>query len=98
MYQNATRLAIKFGEHTWGLGNGNHFYTTQNVIIILDVKSYLFDNSNYSNAYFEMARTSGPYAAEYQTLEQEWWSQRNLGINIPIATLQAAGHPLFDVI
>ena len=53
--------------------------------------------SNYSNAYFEEARTTGQYAGQYRMLEQEWWSQRGLGIDIPIATLQAAGHPLYDV-
>jgi hypothetical protein len=56
VYLNATRLALKFGEHTWGI----------------DVKSYLFDNSNYSNAYFNTARVSGPYASQYSTLEQSW--------------------------
>jgi hypothetical protein len=56
VYLNATRLALKFSEHTWGL----------------DVKSYLFDNSDYSNSYFESARVSGPNASQYETLEQSW--------------------------
>ena len=102
MYLNATRLALKFGEHTWGI----------------DVKSYLFDNSNYSNSYFNTARVSGPFASQYSTLEQSWfaslavvpflsnlnalyhgcrWEQRNWGIYYPLQALQAAQHPLYDV-
>ena len=65
--------------------------------MLTDVKTYLFDVSNYSNAYFETARTTGQYAGQYRMLEQEWWSQRYLGIDLPIATLQAAGHPLYNV-
>lgn len=82
VYLNATRLALKACEHTWGL----------------DVKSYLEDNSNYSNAYFEEARVSGPFASQYNTMESSWWEQRAWGIDIPVATLQAVNHPLYQIV
>ena len=69
------------------------------------------DNSNYSNAYFAVARVSGPFASQYGTLESSWWeqvphrpstpprphAQRDWGFTIPFATLQAADHPLYPV-
>lgn len=54
--QNASRLALKAGEHTWGK----------------DVKSNLQDNAHWTNADFNWARTVGPLRNQYAVLEQSW--------------------------
>lgn len=82
VYLNATRLALKNGEHTWGK----------------DVKSNLKDNAHWSNADFEWARTVGPDAGQYGILEQSWWEQRDWGITYPLQALTDANHPLLDIL
>eukprot|EP00698_Gefionella_okellyi_P013605 TRINITY_DN3736_c0_g1_i1.p1 TRINITY_DN3736_c0_g1~~TRINITY_DN3736_c0_g1_i1.p1 ORF type:complete len:789 (-),score=169.87 TRINITY_DN3736_c0_g1_i1:1170-3536(-) len=79
VFLNATRLMIKNGEHTWGR----------------DVKSNLQDNAHWANRDFEWARTIGPNRTQYGILEDSWWEQRWLGIDVAMEALQAAGHPLF---
>ena len=77
--RNATRFALKLGEHTWGR----------------DVKSNLRDNYDWTNANFERARTPGSAnASQYARLEASWWEQREWGIAIAADTLAHAGHPL----
>lgn len=80
--RNATRFALKLGEHTWGK----------------DVKKYLLDNDNWKNVQFMEARSSAEHAAEYETLESSWWEQRHWGITVAVDTLKAAGHPLVQTI
>lgn len=82
VYLNATRLALKNGEHTWGK----------------DVKSNLKDNAHWSNADFAWARTQGPDAGQYGILEQSWWEQRDWGITYPLEALSDARHPLLDLV
>mmetsp|Transcript_43781 Transcript_43781/g.76864 ORF Transcript_43781/g.76864 Transcript_43781/m.76864 type:complete len:807 (+) Transcript_43781:83-2503(+) len=76
--KNATRFALKAGEHTWGK----------------DVKKYLLDNNNWENVQFMQARNSAEHGSEYETLESSWWEQRHWGITVAVDTLKAAGHPL----
>ena len=77
--RNATRFALKLGEHTWGK----------------DVKANLFDNYDWKNADFHRARAPGsPNASQYAALESSWWEQRDWGITIFMETLLAGGHPL----
>ena len=77
--RNATRFALKNGEHTWGR----------------DVKSNLFDNYDWLNADFDRARAPGsPNASQYAILEESWWEQREWGITLAVDTLAAANHPL----
>jgi hypothetical protein len=78
VYLNATRLALKGGEHTWGL----------------DVKSNLQDNADWSNADFEFARTQGPYRAQFGVLEEDWWRQRAWSYGFAYQALENAQHPL----
>jgi len=82
VFANATRLMLKLGEHTWGK----------------DVKTYLKDNTNWANDAFELARTVGPNRTQYNDLEESWWEQRILGIDIPIDTLARADHILYPAI
>ena len=80
--RNATRFALKCGEHTWGK----------------DVKSNLFDNSDWKNADFERARSSPnrSLAGQYGTLESSWWEQRHWCVTTFMETLLAAKHPFAD--
>eukprot|EP01012_Entosiphon_sulcatum_P032079 TRINITY_DN40828_c0_g1_i1.p1 TRINITY_DN40828_c0_g1~~TRINITY_DN40828_c0_g1_i1.p1 ORF type:complete len:800 (-),score=122.49 TRINITY_DN40828_c0_g1_i1:16-2391(-) len=81
-YKNATRLVIKNGEHTWGR----------------DVKSNLKDDTNWANNAFQAARANPAFKAQYDILEASWWEQRQWGIEIPVATLAAANHPLLPAV
>ena len=77
--RNATRFALKLGEHTWGR----------------DVKSTLFDNYSWRNADFEKAKAAGSKnASQYAALESSWWEQREWSITVAVDTLSAAAHPL----
>ena len=64
VFRNATRFALKLGEHTWGK----------------DVKSNLRDNWSWLNKDFEKAKAPGSKnASQYAVLESSWWEQvRNL--------------------
>ena len=77
--RNATRFALKLGEHTWGK----------------DVKRNLLDNYSWKNKDFERARQAGSVnASQYAALESSWWEQREWGITLFMETLRAAKHPL----
>ena len=77
--RNATRFALKLGEHTWGK----------------DVKSNLFDNWSWRNADFARARAAGSRnASQYAALESSWWEQRAWGVAVAADTLADAGHPM----
>ena len=79
VFRNATRFALKAGEHTWGL----------------DVKNTLHDNADWLNADFRRAKRVGSAnASQYAALESSWWEQRHWGITLAVDTLAAAGHPL----
>lgn len=79
MLLNATRFALKYGEHTWGK----------------DVKSNLFDNSNWRNSDFHAAKAVGSTNySQYHTLEESWWEQRHWGITLAVTTLADAKHPM----
>lgn len=78
VYVNATRLALKAGEHTWGL----------------DVKSYLKDDLNWTNELFDRAAVDPGVRDEYSVMTDSWARQRDWGVNIPLATLQKSKHPL----
>ena len=79
VFRNATRFALKLGEHTWGK----------------DVKKNLFDNYSWRNDAFRRAKSPGsPNASQYATLEASWWEQRDWGVTIAVDTLLAAKHPL----
>ena len=79
VFRNATRFALKLGEHTWGK----------------DVKSNLYDNYNWKNADFHRAKQAGAKnASQYDILEASWWEQREWGITLAIDTLTDANHPL----
>lgn len=82
VYLNATRLALKNGEHTWGK----------------DVKSNLKDNAHWANVDFDWARTTGPDRSQYSILEQSWWEQRAWGITYPLEALSDASHPLLALV
>ena len=76
---NATRFALKYGEHTWGK----------------DVKSNLFDNYNWRNSDFHAAKSkdSANYS-QYHALEESWWEQRHWGVTLAVTTLADAKHPM----
>lgn len=81
--QNATRFALKLGEHTDGR----------------DVKSNLVDNYSWKKRDFERAKAPGSKNySQYAILEESWWEQRNWGVTIAIDTLVNAKHPLADVL
>ena len=75
---NATRFALKFGEHTWGR----------------DVKSNLHDNYSWRNKDFHKAKAHGSAnASQYDILEASWWEQRHWGITLAVTTLADASPP-----
>lgn len=78
VYKNATRLALKLGEHTWGL----------------DVKSNLKDNTSWTNADFTYAKFQGPARAQFGVLEDSWWRQRAWSYEFAIQALQDGQHPM----
>ena len=79
--KNATRFALKLGEHTDGK----------------DVKTFLKDNTNWKNKDFEKARAVGSKnASQYAALESSWWEQREWGITVAMNTLKEASHPMFE--
>jgi len=80
--RNATRFALKLGEHTWGR----------------DVKSNLKDNYDWKNADFSRARVSTKNGSQYAALETSWWEQRHWGITLTVDTLAAAKHPVADTL
>mmetsp|Transcript_35724 Transcript_35724/g.93375 ORF Transcript_35724/g.93375 Transcript_35724/m.93375 type:complete len:832 (-) Transcript_35724:153-2648(-) len=76
---NATRFALKLGEHTWGR----------------DVKSNLKDNDNWKNVDFWKAKVPpASTAPQYEILEDSWWEQRHWGITLAIDTLVDGNHPM----
>ena len=78
--RNASRFALKLGEHTDGR----------------DVKSYLKDNTNWKNVDFDRARaTGGVNASQYAALETSWWEQRQWGISTAVDTLKSLQHPMY---
>lgn len=78
---NATRFALKNGEHTWGK----------------DVKSNLYDNGNWTNPDFHKAKVPpSRTASQYAVLEDSWWEQREWGIATTMNTLIAGGHRMVD--
>ena len=81
--QNATRFALKLGEHTDGR----------------DVKSNLVDNYSWKKADFDRAKAVGSKNhSQYAILEESWWEQRQWGVTIAIDTLANANHPLAAVL
>ena len=77
--RNATRFALKLGEHTWGG----------------DKKRNLFDDYSWKNVDFEKARAKGSKnSSQYLNLESTWWEQRQWGVTILMETLLANQHPL----
>eukprot|EP00756_Hemistasia_phaeocysticola_P056269 Hpha_TRINITY_DN3234_c0_g1::TRINITY_DN3234_c0_g1_i1::g.186050::m.186050 len=76
-YTNASLQVIKNCEHTWGK----------------DVKSTVKDDASWSNSAFLAAKTTGPSAEQYQTLEKSWWEQRDWGVTFPLQALPPS-HPL----
>ena len=81
--QNATRFALKLGEHTDGR----------------DVKSNLVDNYSWKKADFERAKAKGSKNySQYAILEESWWEQRQWGVTLAIDTLANAKHPLAEVL
>ena len=78
---NATRFALKNGEHTWGK----------------DVKSNLYDNGNWTNSDFHKAKVPpSSTASQYAVLEDSWWEQREWGIATTVDTLIAGKHRMVD--
>ena len=74
---NATRFALKLGEHTWGK----------------DVKSNLKDNANWKNPdFYKAKRPPAATAPQYEVLEDSWWEQRQWGITLAIDTLVSGRH------
>eukprot|EP00731_Ephydatia_muelleri_P008681 Em0004g1019a len=61
-------LFLKNGEHTWGK----------------DVKTFLHDTTNWSNAAFQSALSE----PNFQDIIASWVEQRLLGINFPLKTIQ----------
>lgn len=80
--RNATRFALKNGEHTWGK----------------DVKTYLYDDYSWKNKDFSKARMSTKNGSQYAALESSWWEQRHWGITLTTETLLAANHSMADVL
>lgn len=74
---NATRFALKLGEHTWGR----------------DVKSNLVDNTDWKNPdFYKAKRPPAKTAPQYEILEDSWWEQRHWGITLAVDTLVDGGH------
>jgi len=59
---------IKNAEHTWGE----------------DVKTFLHDEVNWTNALFDAALNSQPPLENYVSLVQSWLEQRQWGLDIPM--------------
>eukprot|EP00041_Stephanoeca_diplocostata_P034203 m.1150901 g.1150901 ORF g.1150901 m.1150901 type:complete len:780 (+) comp24479_c0_seq2:116-2455(+) len=79
--KNATRFALKLGEHTWGR----------------DVKSNLIDNDDWRNTDFHRAKTPpAKTAPQFQILEESWWEQREWGVTLALDTLNNGDHPLAE--
>jgi len=76
---NATRFALKLGEHTWGK----------------DVKSNLKDNANWKNPdFYKAKKPPATTAPQYEVLEESWWEQREWGITYAVETLLEGNHPM----
>ena len=74
---NATRFALKLGEHTWGR----------------DVKSNLVDNTDWKNPdFYKAKRPPAKTAPQYEILEDSWWEQRHWGITLAVDTLVDGRH------
>lgn len=83
VFWNATRFALKNGEHTWGK----------------DVKSNLFDNTNWTNPDFHKAKIApSSVAHQYAVLEDSWWEQREWGVTCAVDTLVAGHHRMVDAL
>ena len=141
MYLNATRLAIKNGEHTWGRGKHGfiHVITRYDQCIHSHVdallqmssriclttaigrmhtlrKHVLLGHIEHSTRYwsspgvcacmhvYSSIALHDCFVLQSLVLRhtctcvyEHRWEQREWGIDIPIATLQAASHPLYQV-
>lgn len=82
--RNATRFALKGGEHTWGR----------------DTYHTLLDDANWTNARFERARHAAEpsLSGQYGALEASWWEQRHWALTTFVETLQRASHPLAGMV
>ena len=82
-FLNATRLALKGIEHTWGR----------------DRKSNLKDSTTWENADFHTMRVSGVNKTQFQILENSYWEQREWAFAQPLEALKAHGPAsLYDAV